>query len=342
MQAETWPELKPFENQRLRCSDEPWVKDVRHHIALRLFLQPVVADGGCGLQRLIDVARIEEIVLLLGVVGPHPGETVRLQFDAHLNLIGVGLARGSLLRLRRLRQNAEFVLDVMADFVGDHISFGEFAGLAVGAAAELVLQVVEERGIEIDALVARAIERPHRRLREGAWRRFGTGKQPQLGRMVGFSGSCENLGPAVLGVAEHQGDELAGWIGRRTAADLRRWRALLRGRAAAGQNLRAVQKHARVDTEVPADQADDNDRSDPEAARSAWHAAATRCTGLAIVFDIVAGPKIIGTHMPFSIRKSGAGKRLGCCCCMPENTNLERSINQVFPGIYCLVDAFFS
>src|ERR1700729_2673541 len=26
-QAETWPLLKPLENQRLRCSDVPWVKE---------------------------------------------------------------------------------------------------------------------------------------------------------------------------------------------------------------------------------------------------------------------------------------------------------------------------
>jgi hypothetical protein len=27
LQPETWPPLKPLENQRLRCSDVPWVKE---------------------------------------------------------------------------------------------------------------------------------------------------------------------------------------------------------------------------------------------------------------------------------------------------------------------------
>ena len=27
LQPETWPPLKPFWNQRLRCSDVPWVKE---------------------------------------------------------------------------------------------------------------------------------------------------------------------------------------------------------------------------------------------------------------------------------------------------------------------------
>ncbi len=43
---------------------------VRHDIALRLPLQTVVADGGGGLQRLIDVAGIEEVALLLRPVRP--------------------------------------------------------------------------------------------------------------------------------------------------------------------------------------------------------------------------------------------------------------------------------
>src|SRR5580700_1080859 len=39
---------------------------VGHHIALRLLLQPVVADRGRGLQGLVDVAGVEEAVLGLG------------------------------------------------------------------------------------------------------------------------------------------------------------------------------------------------------------------------------------------------------------------------------------
>jgi len=51
-------------------------------VALRAPLQGVVADGG--LQCLIDVSRIEEVVFPLRPVGPYPGETIGLQPDAHL------------------------------------------------------------------------------------------------------------------------------------------------------------------------------------------------------------------------------------------------------------------
>ena len=51
-------------NQRLRCSDEPWVKRVRHDVPLRLLLQHVVADRRRGLHRGLDVARLDELPLL--------------------------------------------------------------------------------------------------------------------------------------------------------------------------------------------------------------------------------------------------------------------------------------
>src|SRR3984957_14031823 len=268
---------------------------VGHDIALHLLLQPVVADRGRGLQGLVDVAGIEEMVLLLGAVRPDAGETIGLQLDAHLELVRLDLAGGGLLRLPDLRQDAKLVLHVMADLVGDHIGFGEFAGVAVRAGAELVLHVVEKRGVEIDALVERAVERPLGRFGESARRRLGAGEQPQLRRMVGPAAGGEHLGPAVFGVAEDLRHEPAGRVGRRAGRDVRGLLGLLRRRAAAGENLRAVEQHARVDPEIPADQPDDDDRADTKAAGAARHAAARRAL-FAIVLDIAAGTQIIRAH----------------------------------------------
>ena len=50
-----------------------------------------MADAVC--KRLIDVAGIEEIVLLLRPVRPHAGEAIGLQLDAHLQRGLLGLAR---------------------------------------------------------------------------------------------------------------------------------------------------------------------------------------------------------------------------------------------------------
>ena len=75
-------------------------------------------------------------------------------------------ARCSLLRLG---QDAEQVLHVMADLVRDHVGLRELARLAADvAAAESGRDLIEERGVEIDLLVGRAIERPHGGLRRAA------------------------------------------------------------------------------------------------------------------------------------------------------------------------------
>src|SRR6516165_4932839 len=70
----------------------------------------------------------------------------------------------------------------MTNFVGDDISLGELAGLVVRTGAKLVLQIVKKRGVEIHALVARTIERPHRRPSESAGSWFGPRKHT-LGSM---------------------------------------------------------------------------------------------------------------------------------------------------------------
>src|SRR5258705_9805284 len=88
---------------------------VGHHVALRLALQRVIADRRRRAHGGLDVAGLEEwrLALALQVVvlepRPHAGETVGLQLDPHLDLVGLGLAVGRALRLLRLRQNVEQV-----------------------------------------------------------------------------------------------------------------------------------------------------------------------------------------------------------------------------------------
>ena len=88
-------------------------------------------------------------------VGPHPGIAIGLKLDRDLLLVAV----------RSAAQLALEVLDVVADFVGDDIGLGEIARRAEAAA-----QFVEEGRVDVNALVGRAVERPHRRLRRAAAR----------------------------------------------------------------------------------------------------------------------------------------------------------------------------
>src|SRR5262249_6007616 len=122
---------------------------VRHHVALRSSLQGIVANRRCGLHGGLDVARHDdgrldlELQVCILELGSHAGETVGVQFDPHLDGVGLGVAAGRLLQLLRLRQDAEQVLHVMADLVRDYVGLRELAGTAL-ATAEAGLDLLEE------------------------------------------------------------------------------------------------------------------------------------------------------------------------------------------------------
>src|SRR6516225_6526610 len=187
----------------------------------------------------------------------------------------------------------------MADFVRNDIGFGELAGLTVRAAAKLILQIVEERSIEINALIARAIKWPHGRSRKGTGGRFGAGEEPQLWRMIGTPIGGKDLGPNILRAAQHRGYELTGLVVWRAGIDLGRWATLLRGLSATGKNLCAADKHAWIDTERPADQAENDDHADAETATAARYAeaATARRARLAVILDVGTLAQILPAHI---------------------------------------------
>src|SRR5437867_5294046 len=138
---------------------------VRHHPALRAPLQRIVTDCGGGAQRGLDVTGLQQMPALIGLVRPHAGEAIGLQLDTDLDSVCFWRApTGGLLSVVRLRQDALEILHVMTDLMRDHIGLREPARFAI-AAAEARLDLPEERRVEIDLLVGRAIEWTHRALR---------------------------------------------------------------------------------------------------------------------------------------------------------------------------------
>src|SRR3546814_6738565 len=87
--------------------------------------------------------------------GPDAGVAIGLQFHPHLQRIALGL-RGPLLSLADLVRNAGDRLDMMPDFMRDDIGL---RGVACGA--EALRELVEECGVEIDALIGGEIGRAH-------------------------------------------------------------------------------------------------------------------------------------------------------------------------------------
>src|SRR4030095_4832646 len=94
-----------------------------HGITLRFALQPVVADRGSRLHRLLDIARLEDMTGAIGVVGPDPGEAIGLQLQADGRRVGSGLGTGP--HRIHLVHDAHEVLHMVPDLMRDHIGAGK-------------------------------------------------------------------------------------------------------------------------------------------------------------------------------------------------------------------------
>ena len=139
---------------------------VGYDIALAAAPRSIVADGRRRLHGRLHIAGLDEAPLLLRVVCPNPGKAVGLQLDAHLKLIALNRVHGAL-RFLHLGQDSEQILHVMADLMRDHVGLRELAAFASNiAAAETSLEILKERGIEINFPIVRAIERAHGGLRK--------------------------------------------------------------------------------------------------------------------------------------------------------------------------------
>ena len=130
-----------------RCSDEPWVQLSGLDPGwMRSSPTAAAASSASSTSPSLEVALLEH------VVGPHAGVAVGLELDPH----------GLLVRLAAAAGDAEQVLHVVADLVGDHVGLGEVAG-----GAEAVAQLVEEAEVDVGQPVGRAVEGPDRRATPG-------------------------------------------------------------------------------------------------------------------------------------------------------------------------------
>src|SRR5690606_2337933 len=69
-------------------------KRVRGNIALRLHLQPVIANRACRADRFFKIARSQHILGLLCMVRPHAGKEIGLQLQAYRQFVILFLAHG--------------------------------------------------------------------------------------------------------------------------------------------------------------------------------------------------------------------------------------------------------
>src|SRR5215218_6045765 len=170
------------------------------HLPLRLLLDPVVADRRRGVEALVDVLlrQIDDQPRLLCVVRPHAGIAVGLQLRPDR------AALGPLRVVADPTQNALLVLDVVAVFVRDHVRLRERAVRG----AELRLEVVEEVEVDVDLLVARAVERPDLRACVAATGLDGAGEEDGVDELVLLPVALEDAVPELLHAVD-DGDDAA-------------------------------------------------------------------------------------------------------------------------------------
>src|SRR5207237_457976 len=156
-----------------------------------------------------------------------------------------------------------------------HIGLREAASAAL-AATEAALDLLEERGVEVDLLVGRAIERPHRALRNAAAGGISlTAEEHERRRPIALAVLAEHVLPDRLGAAEHARHEAAAvvtWRAGLARPGLRRRRL---GLGLPVDHLGAADEQARIDAERPTDQAEHQHGADAKAAGAAHGKAAT-------------------------------------------------------------------
>ena len=86
---------------------------------------------------------------------------------------------------------------MMSNFVDDHISFCK-----VATGLKLSVHVVEEREVEIDLVVARAIKRAHGALRKAAGRLHFAPEENERRCLILLAGGAKQFRPRILGIGK--------------------------------------------------------------------------------------------------------------------------------------------
>src|SRR5262249_2496597 len=177
--------------------------------------ESIIADGGRRLHGRLDIAGFDEAPLLLRVVRPHPGEAVGLQLDSYLKLVAFNRVHAAL-RFLHPGQDSEQILHVMTDLVRDHVGLGELAAFASDiAAAETSLEILKERGVEIDLPIVWTIERTHGGLGNPASGARDAGEHDDRRAFIGPPALRENLFPLDFRASKYGRYEFTHLIGRR-------------------------------------------------------------------------------------------------------------------------------
>ena len=221
------------------------------------------------------------------MVRPDAGVAVGLQLHHHLQLVLLDLI-GARPRLAHLLRDAGDGLDVVADLMRDDVGLRE-----VARRLELRLELVPEGQVDVDLLVAGAVERAGARVGAAAGGDHLAAEKFEDRRFVLRAARLEDLRPGLFGVAEHRACRIARGIGGRAHHAGRR-RGRRRAAAARAGDGRAALHHAERDARVDAEQPGGDERQH-DAAEAELQSAATAAAQAAQTTEAAtAGPLATG------------------------------------------------
>ena len=190
------------------------------HPAARRLLDPVVADGRGGVERVGDLLARHGLEERLAVLvldrrrGAHPGAGVAVGLHLEADRVGAGARLAAVGAVERAAE----LLHVVAPLVPDDVHLGE----GPGRGAELLAQLVEEVGVDVERSVGRAVEGPGRAGRAAAAGVDGGGEEEELGARVALDahlgGGGGPVGVERVGGPRHAAVDARVRVGARGAA----------------------------------------------------------------------------------------------------------------------------
>src|ERR1035441_8924643 len=180
-------------------------------------------------------------------------------------------------------------LDVVADLMREHIGLRKLA-----RSSEALLQFIVEAQIDVHLLITGTVERPARRLRHTASGIDAVAEKHQLGVPVLDALGAEDLGPSLLRIVEHEGDELHQRLLSLIAGCV--WLpAHLGGRVDAAAHSHQRKKIA-LKHETQHQQDDETSNADMQAAKAKTAAPTSTTTIISAIFDVLALSARCPTH----------------------------------------------
>src|ERR1019366_3993308 len=249
-------------------------------------LQAVVPHGRRRIQAFLHFSGIQQFSLI-GRVSPDTRETVCLQFKVNREV--VRSSRIPFLRRMYSLFDSDQFLDVVADLMREHIGFRKLS-----RSSEPLFQFIVEAQIDVHLLITGTVERPTGGLRHTASGIDTVAEQHQLGVPVLDALGAEGLGPSLLRIVEHEGDELHQRLLSLIAGCV--WLpAHMRGRVDATAHSHQRKKIA-LKHETQHQQDDETSNADMQAAKAKPAASTSTAAIISAIFYVLALSARCPTH----------------------------------------------